>query len=151
MIALGPFHGWIIWLLAGLALLIAEMLVPGAFLMWIGLASIGTGLAAMTVVLGFGAQVVVFVALAAVTLAIGLRLKRKPARLATERAGLAGRSAVVLQFHGREGRVRVGDSDWAARLAVGAPEPSPGARLLVESVDGTVLIVRPELSAAVDP
>jgi hypothetical protein len=144
MIDLGPFHGWIIWLLAGLALLIAEMLAPGVFLMWIGLACIGTGLAAMSVALGFGAQVVMFVVLAAVTLAIGLRLKRKPPRLTTESAGLAGRSAVALKFHGREGRVRVGDSDWAARLASGVTAPEAGARLHVESVDGTVLIVRPD-------
>ncbi len=151
MIAVGPFNAWIIWLLIGLALLIAEMLAPGAFLMWIGLACIGTGLATMTVALGFDAQVVVFVALAAASLAVGLRLKRKPGRLATERAGLAGRSAVALGFHGREGRVRVGDSDWSARLAPGAPEPAVGARLLVESVEGTVLIVRPASSGAVDP
>jgi len=50
---------------------------------------------------------------------------------------------VALRFHGREGRVRVGDSDWSARLAPGAPAPEVGARLLVEDVEGTVLIVRP--------
>ena len=36
--------------------------------------------------------------------------------LNTQQAGLAGRSATALAFHGREGRVRVGDSDWAARV-----------------------------------
>jgi membrane protein implicated in regulation of membrane protease activity len=57
---------------------------------------------------------------------------------------LAGRAATALIFHGREGRVRVGDSDWAARVPTDVPQPDPGARLRVEGVDGTVLIVRPE-------
>jgi membrane protein implicated in regulation of membrane protease activity len=143
MIDLSPLHDWIIWVLAGLVLLIAEMLLPGVFLMWIGLACLGAGLAAFALPLGFAGQVVVFVVLAAITLTIGLRLRRRPSRLNTATSGLAGRSAVALVFHGREGRVRVGDSDWAARLPIGVAEPDPGTRLLVEGVDGTVLIVRP--------
>ena len=62
----------------------------------------------------------------------------------TQTAGLAGRVATALVFHGREGRVRVGDSDWAARVPTGVPPPDPGTRLRVDGVDGTVLIVRPE-------
>jgi hypothetical protein len=45
---------------------------------------------------------------------------------------------------GEIGRVRVGDSDWAARVPTDVPEPQVGARLRIEGVDGTVLIVRPE-------
>src|SRR3954467_9190559 len=140
----GPFHDWIIWLLAGLVLLIAEMLLPGVFLMWIGLACIGAGLAAMSVPLGFDRQVMIFAVLVVLTLTAGLKLRRRPTVLNTQTAGLAGRTAVALRFHGREGRVRVGDSDWAARLASGAPVPEAGARLRVEGVDGTVLVVRSE-------
>jgi len=143
MIVLGTLQNWIIWVLAGLVLLIAELLLPGVFLMWIGLACLGVGLAALALPLGFDAQVVVFVVLAAITLTIGLRLRRRPPRVNTATSGLAGRSAVALDFHGREGRVRVGDSDWAARLPSDVAEPDPGARLRVEGVDGTVLIVRP--------
>ena len=145
MMDLGPFHDWIVWLLAGLMLLIAEMLVPGVFLMWIGLACIGTGLAALSVPLSFDRQVLIFAVLVVATLAVGLRLRRRPPRLRTQTAGLAGRTAVALQFHGREGRVRLGDSDWAARMAPGTPTPDAGTRLLVEDVDGTILIVRPEV------
>ncbi len=144
MMDLGPFHDWILWLLAGLMLLIAETLLPGVFLMWIGLACLGTGLAAVTAPLGFGSQVAIFGVLTAVTLTLGLRFRRKPARINTQTAGLAGRTAVALRFHGREGRVRVGDSDWPARLPSGVPAPDAGARLRVEGVDGTILIVRPD-------
>jgi inner membrane protein len=144
MISLAALHDWTIWLLAGLGLLIAEMLLPGVFLMWIGLACLGVGLAALAFPLGFDTQVVIFMVVAAITLTIGLRLRRRPPRMKIETAGLVGRSAEARSFHGREGRVRVGDSDWPARLPAGTAEPEVGARLRVEAVEGTVLIVRPE-------
>lgn len=136
---------WIIWLATGLALLMLEMLAPGVFMMWLGLAACGTGLVTLATGMGFELQVVTFGVLTAISLAVGLRLRRRhPPRLNTQQAGLAGRPATALTFRGREGRVRVGDSDWAARVPTDVPPPEPGARLRVEGVDGTVLIVRPE-------
>ena len=135
---------WIIWLIAGLVLLGIEILAPGVFMMWLGLAALGTGLIILASGIGFELQVVTFAVLAAISLAVGLRFRHTPTRLNTQQAGLAGRSATALVFHGREGRVRVGDSDWAARVPADVAEPSAGARLRVEGVDGTVLIVRPE-------
>jgi membrane protein implicated in regulation of membrane protease activity len=136
--------GWIIWVLAGLVLLMFEMHAPGAFMMWLGLAACGTGLVVLASGIGFEVQVVTFGVLAAISLGIGLRIRRHPVRLNTQQAGLAGRSATALVFQGREGRVRVGDSDWAARVPSDVAEPTVGTRLRVEGVDGTVLIVRPE-------
>ncbi len=135
---------WIIWVAAGLALLLLEILAPGAFMMWLGLAACGTGLIVLASGIGFELQVVTCAVLAAISLSIGLRFRHRPTKLNTQQAGLAGRSATALGFHGREGRVRVGDSDWAARVPTDVPEPQAGARLRVEGVDGTVLIVRPE-------
>jgi inner membrane protein len=144
-------HGmsdWIIWLVGGLALLMIEILAPGAFMMWLGLAACGTGLVVLASDVGFEFQVVTFGVLAAVSLAIGLRYRHpRQAKLNTQQAGLAGRAATALIFHGREGRVRVGDSDWAARVPADVAAPEAGTRLRVEGVDGTVLIVRPERSA----
>jgi inner membrane protein len=139
---------WIIWLVGGLALLMIEILAPGAFMMWLGLAACGTGLVVLASDVGFEFQVVTFGVLAAVSLAIGLRYRHpRQAKLNTQQAGLAGRAATALIFHGREGRVRVGDSDWAARVPADVAAPEAGTRLRVEGVDGTVLIVRPERSA----
>jgi hypothetical protein len=135
---------WIIWLVAGLALLLLEVLAPGVFMMWLGLAACGTGLIVLASDIGFELQVVTCGVLAAISLTVGLRLRSAPARLNTQQAGLAGRAAIALSFAGREGRVRLGDSDWAARVPADVPEPAVGARLRVEGVDGTVLIVRPE-------
>jgi inner membrane protein len=136
---------WIIWVAGGLALLMLEIHAPGAFMMWLGLAACGTGLVVLASGIGFELQVVTFGVLAAIALGVGLRYRRhRPGRLNTQQAGLAGRSATALLFQGREGRVRIGDSDWAARVPPDVPEPAAGARLRVEGVDGTVLIVRPE-------
>lgn len=135
---------WIIWLASGLALLLAEMLLPGVFLMWLGLAACGTGLVLLATGIGFELQVVTFAVLAAISLSAGLRLRRHPTRLNTQQAGLAGRSATALHFTGREGRVRLGDSDWPARVPPDVAPPAPGTRLRVEGVDGTVLVVRPD-------
>jgi membrane protein implicated in regulation of membrane protease activity len=135
---------WTIWLVTGLALLAIEMLAPGAFMMWLGLAACGTGLMVLATGIGFELQVVTCGVLAAISLAVGLRVRQRPGRLNTQQAGLAGRTAIALMFQGREGRVRVGDSDWAARVPPDVAEPVLGMRLRVEGVDGTVLIVRPE-------
>jgi membrane protein implicated in regulation of membrane protease activity len=51
---------------------------------------------------------------------------------------------VVIAAEGGALRVRLGDSDWAARLPRGVAMPEPGSPVRVEAVDGTVLIVRPD-------
>jgi len=33
----------LVWLVAGLVLLVLEMLVPGVFMMWLGIAALATG------------------------------------------------------------------------------------------------------------
>jgi inner membrane protein len=135
----------VIWLLAGLALLGLEIAAPGAFMMWLGIAAVATGLTVLVANVGFGPQVALFTIFAAISLVVGLRLRQRVRPpLNTQGSGLAGRSAVALAFQGREGRVRLGDSDWAARLPSGVEPPDPGTRLRVEGVDGTVLIVQPE-------
>ncbi len=133
-----------LWLLGGLLGLIAEVVIPGVFLLWLGLAALGTGLAARAGLASFHGQVAVFVLLAPVSMAIGLWLRRgRTPVLNTSGSGLTGRAATVLAFEGGEGRVRLGDSDWSARLAAGGTA-APGARVRVVGVAGTVLLVAAE-------
>ena len=54
-----------------------------------------------------------------------------------------GRAGYELAFEGREGRVRLGDSDWPAQLPRGTAPPVPEARLRVVGVKGVVLMVQP--------
>ncbi len=137
----------LIWILAGLGLLGAEVLLPGVFLVWIGVAALGTGLALLLVAPGFGAAVAIFLVLLA--LGIGASLYLRPRRGPMHRvnapeAGLAGRHGRVIAADATGLRVRIGDSDWPARLAGGAAMPEEGAAVRVEAVDGTILVVRPD-------
>ena len=136
---------WIIWVASGLGLLIVEMLLPGVFMMWLGLAACSAGLLTLAFHFGFETQVVSFGILAAIALSIGLRVRRPRQVVHTEREGLIGRPATALVFQGRDGRVRLGDTDWVARVPPEIAPPEPGARLRVAQVEGTVLIVRPDL------
>jgi membrane protein implicated in regulation of membrane protease activity len=134
-----------LWLGAGVLLLVAEIIAPGVFLMWLGLAALGTGAVVLIMDPGFAVQVAVFGVLALSTVALGVRLRRaRPAaQINTHDAGLVGRPARALQFDGRQGRVRVGDSDWPARVPGDVAPPAPGAALVVAGVDGVILVVRP--------
>ena len=138
-------NDWIIWVAVGLGLLIVEMLLPGVFMMWLGLAACGAGLLTLAFHFDFAAQVISFGILAAITLVIGLRTRKPRQVIHTEREGLIGRPATALVFQGRDGRVRLGDTDWAARVPPDIEPPDPGTRLRVARVDGTILVVRPDL------
>jgi membrane protein implicated in regulation of membrane protease activity len=136
----------LLWLIVGVVLMALEALAPGAFMVWIGLAAIGAGLATILAQLDFSAEVVVFAVLALAAIAAALRLRRRrrgPATLNSPASGLVGRTAHALSVEGQEGRVRMGDSDWQARLAAGAAWPERTAPLEVVGVEGCVLVVRP--------
>ncbi len=135
----------LIWILAGLLLLAAELALPGIFLVWVGLAAIGTGIVVLAALPPFEGVVAVFIALLAGGIALSLRLKgrRPPVRVNTPDAGLVGRHGMLLPMEGAELRVRIGDSDWPARLPRDVKVPDAPMRVRVEGVEGTVLVVRP--------
>ncbi|WP_270937338.1 NfeD family protein, partial [Falsiroseomonas oryzae] len=100
----------LIWILAGLALLGAEMLLPGVWFLWIGLAAIGTGLLLLVAAPGFAVSVAVFLALLAGGILVSLKLRPRggPAhRVNAPEAGLAGRHAVVIAAEAGALRVRL--------------------------------------------
>lgn len=137
----------LIWILVGLVLLGAETILPGVFLLWVGVASIGTGLLLLAGDPPFWVSVTVFILLLAGGIALALRLRRaehpRP-RVNTPDAGLVGRHGVLLEADGSGARVRLGDSDWAARLPRDVADSPAGTRVRVEGVDGTTLVVRPD-------
>lgn len=142
----------LIWVLAGLLLLGAELALPGIFLLWVGLAAIGTGLFVLATVPSFAATAVIFLLLLAGGIVLALRLRRRrPVAhrpVNTPEAGLVGRNGLLsFSAEGVPGmRVRIGDSDWPARLPrdLRVPEGETPLRVRVEAVDGTTLVVRPE-------
>ncbi|MFL6756357.1 MAG: NfeD family protein, partial [Sphingomicrobium sp.] len=65
--------GWL-WLIGGVVLLIAELIAPGFFLVFIGAAAIATGAFALLFDLGAAAQVSLFAIYALVAVMIGRRV-----------------------------------------------------------------------------
>ncbi|HSR00244.1 MAG TPA: NfeD family protein [Sphingomicrobium sp.] len=137
-----------LWLIGGVVLLIAELIAPGFFLVFIGAAAIATGVAAMVLPLGLPLQFALFAVLAVTAARIGgrrayaMRYDYSADPLLNDRAKrLLGKIVVATQpidTHG--GRVRVGDSEWSAR---GGPA-SPGERVRIVDIEGNCLKVEPE-------
>jgi membrane protein implicated in regulation of membrane protease activity len=141
--ALDPHWGWLI---AGLILGIAEMIVPGVFLIWLGVAAVLTGLATLAFGLPIAAQFIVFALAALLSVYAGRRfLKDNPIEttdpLLNDRAArLIGQTVLVVDpIEGGEGRVKVGDGVWIAR----GPDTPPGARVRVTRAEGATLFVEP--------
>lgn len=134
--------GW--WALVGFSLLILELLLPGVFLIWIGIAALLLAVLLLVVALPLLWQGVLFVALSLATVAIGWRwYRRSPDRgqgaLKPPAAQMVGRHGVVIEAiaHGR-GKVKVGDTVWLAE----GPALDAGAAVTVVAQRGTVLEVR---------
>jgi inner membrane protein len=139
--------GWL-WLIGGVVLLIAELLAPGYFLMFIGAAAVGTGLLTLAIPLATAAQLGIFAVLAILIARVGGRrayatrydhssdpLLNNPA------ARLLGRVVVVTEPVDKNGgRVRVGDGEWSAR---GGPAAA-GDRVRIVDVEGNCLKVEAE-------
>jgi len=139
----GLHPGWL-WAIAGVLLLIAEVIAPGFFLVFIGAAAIATGLFTVLFDLGLAPQIGLFIVYAAVFVMVFKRWYGEadgPAAdpLLNDRAArLIGRSVTVVEpVDEHSGRVRVGDSEWSAR---GGPAAA-GDRVKVTSVEGNCLIV----------
>jgi membrane protein implicated in regulation of membrane protease activity len=136
----------LIWILAGLLLLLAELVVPGVFLVWVGLAATGTGMLKLLTATSFGLDATAFILLLGAGIGLALRLRRlRPPAAAVNapESGLVGRSGLLLPTEGPGLRVRIGDSDWPARLPRDVRVPEGPVQVRVEAVSGTTLVVRP--------
>ena len=137
--------GWI-WAIGGLLLLIAEIVAPGFFLVFLGVAAIATGLFTLLFDLGIAPQLALFVVYTALAVMIGKRWYAEPdandpnLKLNDPSKRLVGKTVTVVDAvddHG--GRVRVGDGEWSAR---GGPAVA-GERVTVTGVEGNCLTVEP--------
>jgi len=138
--------GWL-WMIGGVLLLTAEIMLPGVFLVWIGIAAIVTGLFALLFGIGIAGQLGLFALYAVLAVLVGRRVygvqgeAAQDSLLNDRAAQLVGRRVMVVQTVDEDsGRVRVGDSEWSAR---GGPA-EPGDRVRVTGVEGNCLIVEAE-------
>ena len=138
--------GWL-WMIGGVLLLAAEILVPGVFLVWIGIAAVVTGAFAMLFGIGIAGQLGLFALYSVLAVMVGRRfygvtgVDGADPMLNDRGARLIGRRVLVVQEVDEDsGRVRVGDSDWSAR---GGPA-KPGERVRITGIEGNCLIVEVE-------
>ena len=132
------------WLSLGLILGVGEMLLPGFFLIWLGLAAIIVGLLDYFLPIAIPFQVALFAILSILTVYAGKKfLKDNPIettdpKLNDRGARLVGEVVEVVEaIADGHGRVKVGDSVWSARGA----DAGVGDRVRVTGADGAVLLV----------
>jgi len=138
--------GWL-WMIGGILLLIAEVIAPGFFLVFIGVAALATGAFTLLFGMPLAFQLILFTIYALVAVMIGRKVYANQAAdssdpLLNDRAArMVGKSVTVIEaVDEHSGRVRVGDSEWSARGGPGRP----GERVRITGVDGNCLLVEPE-------
>jgi len=143
---LGPWSWWVL----GLVLLTAEIIMPGVFLIWIGLAAIVVGAVSLLLwgdpIWVWQIQLLVFAVLSVVSALAGRRLMARRAGdtdepLLNQRgASLVGRTATLTEpiANGR-GRIRIDDTFWV----VDGPDLPVGTTVRVTESTGRELHVEP--------
>jgi membrane protein implicated in regulation of membrane protease activity len=138
-----------LWWILALVLIGLEVILPGYFLLWIGIAAAATGvLLLMMPALSLLAQAVAFSVLAFAACAVywyALRPRLQRHGVGDERLNRRGEQMIGQRYvlvepivNGR-GKAQVGDGQWLVR----GPDLPQGATVEVLGVDGTTLIVRP--------
>ena len=133
------------WVVLGLLLMGLELVAPGAFLLWLGLAAVLTGLADWAFGLSWQAAALVFAVLSVGAVLLGRAVTRNReeedgGRPALNRRGqsLVGQVFVLdASMVGGSGRLRVDDSSWR----IVGPDVPAGASVRVVRVDGATLVV----------
>jgi len=132
------------WLTIGVLLCAAEIIAPGFFLVWLGVAAIATGVLTFLLPIAVPMQLGIFAVLAFIALYGARRwLKANPIEstdpLLNQRGGrLVGEVlTLVTPIENGRGRAKVGDGEWPVRGA----DAATGTRVRVVSADGGVLVV----------
>lgn len=138
-----------LWWILALLLIGAEVLLPGYFMLWIGLGAAATGLLTLLVPgLSMLAQAIAFVVLAFLSCAAYwylLRPRMQREDRSSPRLNRRGEQNIGQRYvlaeaivNGR-GKARVGDSLWL----VSGPDLPAGSTVEVVAVDGNTLQVKP--------
>ena len=135
-----------VWLTLGVLLAGLEMLVPGVYLIWLGLAAIVTGVLTGLLHPSLPVQVIDFVFLSLIIAFSARRFLRDSPIVAADPlmnrrgARMVGQTAVVVQAIERgSGRVHFGDGEWNVR----GPDLAVGEQVRITGSDGATLLVEP--------
>lgn len=131
-----------LWIIAGLAMVVLEMVVPGLIIIWFGIGAIVAGLVALLVPNPY-AQYAVFVVVSGALVVFSQRIARRISKPEPEPVGanrMSGAVGTVIAdiTPPKAGRVKVGGDEWLAD----SPVPiAAGAQVRVVTVSGTRLVV----------
>lgn len=141
--ALGPWN----WFILAVLLFALETVIPGVHFLWFGVAAVLVGLLALATDVAWQWQLIVFALIAVATVFLVRRYARPDAThsdlpdLNVRGAQYIGRTVTVEEtIKSGRGKVRVGDTIWQAEGA----DAAAGSRVIVKSVNGTVLVVERE-------
>lgn len=134
------------WMLVAIVLGIAELIVPGVFLIWLAAAAAATGLLTLAFGIDLPFQFALFALVSIAAVYFGRRwyvnnpMPSADPLLNDRAARLTGRTVTVAAaIVNGEGRVRVGDSVWSCR----GPDCAEGSRVRITGADGSCLKVEP--------
>jgi membrane protein implicated in regulation of membrane protease activity len=138
-----------LWWIIALVLIAIEVIMPGYFMLWIGIGAAATGLLVLlmpglpVLAQALAFAVLAFVSCAVYWYAVRPKLQRdEPGDERLNRRGeqLIGKRYVLIEaiVNGR-GKAQVGDGQWL----VSGPDLPPGSTVEVVAVEGTTLKVRP--------
>ncbi|AMK22291.1 MULTISPECIES: NfeD family protein [unclassified Sphingobium] len=132
------------WLVFAALLGVAEVLIPGVFLIWVALAAAVTGLAALAFPISVPLQLLLFAGLCLVSVWGGRRwytanpVDSQDPLLNDRTARLVGEIVTVVEpIDNGHGRVKVGDSVWSCR----GPDAPVGTRVRVIGAEASELKV----------
>lgn len=138
---------WWNWYLTGLVLIILELLMPGVWIIWIGLGALVTGI--ITQIFGgfaWQAQFLLFAVLSCVSLYLGKRwfMKKGPTDPVKLNQRLSQYLDRVVTLHhpivdGR-GKIQLDDTLWSVK----GPDTPAGKKVRIVGAEGVYLVVRPE-------
>ena len=132
------------WIIAGLVLLALELVVPGGYLLWLGIAGLVTGLFVLFEPIAWPLQWLMFGVLGLLAITLWTRWSRnRPSQsdrpyLNRRADSFIGHEAVLEQpIAGGFGRLALGDTIW--RIA--GPDLPAGQRIRIVGSEGAVLLV----------
>ena len=133
------------WLVFGLLLMGLELMLPGVFLFWIGLAALLVGLLSFVIAPSWQLQLLMFAVFAAAAVPVWRRVARSNSGVSNSNPFLNKRSEAMI---GRvftlekpiidgAGTVRIDDTIWR----VAGPDTPAGSRVRIVRADGASLTV----------
>lgn len=139
--ALGAWN----WIIAGLLMMGIELLAPGLFFIWLGLAALATGITVAVFGLGWMPAALVFAGLAVASVFGGRALMRArgsepetAAHLNALSRNLIGQTFRLDEaIRDGKGRIRIGDTVWQAK----GEDAAAGDKVRVVRLDGSSLVV----------